>query len=149
MVLIHTAVSMIGGAVTAILAYVIYRGKAESLWGWMASFFFDLPFLWLVPLGVTNIGNLMILTHTAGILIFPVFIVMIDIILINLAILKYFTWLPFPKSLKNIKKINDIVERLNKYNAIPTPIRIERVYLVGILAGIVHLAINVIIIGSL
>ncbi|MBU0898626.1 MAG: hypothetical protein ABIH55_03150 [Nanoarchaeota archaeon] len=149
MVLIHTAVSIAGGAITAILAYVIYRSKAESLWGWIASFFFDLPVLWLVPLGVTNIGNLMIVTHTAGILVFPIFLVMIDIILINLAILKHFSWLPFPKSFSNINKINKIVETLKKYNTIPIPVRVERVYVIGALAGIIHLAINVIVMGAL
>ena len=149
MVLFHTAVSMLGRVITVLIAYAIYRDKAEPLWGWFASFFQDLPALWLIPLGVTNIGNLMIVTHTIGILVFPVFLVMVDIILINLMLLKYFSWFPFPKSLKNIKKINRIVEILKKYNAIPTPARVERVYMVGIVAGIVHLAINVIIIGSL
>ncbi|MFH1445347.1 MAG: hypothetical protein ABIF08_02600 [Nanoarchaeota archaeon] len=149
MVLFHTVISIVSGLLTVLVTYTIYKNKSVPLWGWMASFFPDIPMLWFAPLGVTNLENLMLVTHTVGVLIFPIFLVIIDVVLINLALLKHFTWLPHPASLKNVEKVNYIVERLKRYNAIPKPVRIERVYVAGVLAGIIHLAINIIIIGSL
>ena len=142
MVLLHTAMSMLSGIVTVVLCLVIFRKKSLGVWGWIASFFPDMPLFTLAFFGATNLGNVLLFSHTAGVLIFPIFLVLIDVLLIEIGWLKYISWMPYPKYMKNVRRVESIVEKLEKYNAIPRPARVKRVYLVGILAGVVHLTIN-------
>jgi len=145
MVFFHTLVSILGGLITVALVYLIYRKRSVSLWGWIASFFPDMPVFWLATLGATNLGTVLLFSHTLGIFVFPIFLVIIDILLIEIAWLKYISWLPYPKYMRTVDKIERIIEKLEKYNAIPRPIRVKRVYVVGVIAGIVHLALNILI----
>ena len=147
-VLFHTIVSMVGGLITVVIAYLIYRKPSVSVWGWIASFFPDMPIFWLAVLGATGLGNVMLLTHTVGIFIFPIFLVIIDILLIEIAWLRYVSWLPYPRFMRTVGKFESFIEKLEKYNAIPRPVRVQRVYIMGVLAGAVHLVINLFI-GSL
>jgi len=145
MVLFHTAVSIAGGLITVIIAYLLYRKKAVSLWGWIASFYSDLPVFLLVPLGATTLGTTLLLTHTLGILLFPLLLVLADIFLIGIGWVRKLSWLPYPKTMRMVKKFDDIMDILEQYNAIPRPIRVKRVYVVGVLAGVIHLLLNLVI----
>ncbi len=143
MVLFHTSVSILGGIITVLIVYFLYRKKGPVVWAWLASFLPDIPVFWLVPLGVTNIGIVLLITHTIGIFIFAALLALLDILLIELSWTRYFP--PFPKVMKIIKKIGSWTETLERYHAVPRPIRVKRVFLVGLLAGAVHLAINLLI----
>jgi len=145
MVLIHMLASIITAAITSIISYVIFRKRAVASWGWFASFFPDMPVFWLVPLGVTGLGNVLILSHTAGIFVFPLLLMIIDILLIELAWLRCICWLPYPRFMRKVKKIDYWADTLEKYNAIPRPIRVTRVYIVGVMAGLIHLGFNLLI----
>jgi len=148
MVLSHLGVSILGGIITIIISYLIFRKKAVSIWGFVASFLPDTPVFLLATLGATGLGNVMIITHSAGIFIFPLVPIIADVLLIEFEFVRNLSWLPFPSYMKTLKKIDTVIDTLEKYYAIPRPIRVNRVFFVGLLAGVIHLAINVLI-GSL
>ena len=106
----------------------------------------DLPWILLSPFGVTHLENLLLFTHTVGIVLLPLGLVIIDIFLIELNLLKYlepFNRIVYPKSLRIAIKIEKVVERLQKYNAIPRAIRVRRVYLVGVFSGSLQFVVYV------
>lgn len=142
--LYHTAASVLTGLLTAILAYVLYRKVAVSLWGYISGFLADLPFFLLAPLGVTNLYNLLLLSHTTGIFLLPLLTVLLDLVLMGLGYLKPLRpFRPFlPKSLKLALKAEKIVGRLQQYRAVPQPVRVARVYAIGVAAGMIHLGVN-------
>lgn len=145
MVLFHIMVSIAGGILSIILMYLIYQKFDAGIWGFIASFFPDMPVFFLVPLGVTNIETTLIVSHTVGMFVFPIFLVIIDLLIIEIMWARYILWMPYPKSLRLLEKINSIVLHLERYNAIPRPIRLPRVYVVGVLAGGIHLVLNIMI----
>jgi hypothetical protein len=86
----------------------------------------------------------MLFSHTIGIFIFPLALVLIDILLIELRMVKRIRPISFllPKGFKSAIKAEMIVEKFQLYGLIPQPIRIRRVYTAGVIAGVVHLLIN-------
>lgn len=145
MVLIHALISALGGVITIVVLYLLYRKPSVCFWGWIASFLSDIPVFWLSTLGATSLGTVMFITHTAGIFLFPIALVILDIFLIEITWIKYFSWLPYPRYVRILGKIDRFAETLEKYKAIPKPIRVTRVYFVGVLAGIIHLVVNMIV----
>ncbi|MBL7206234.1 MAG: hypothetical protein ISS36_01405 [Candidatus Aenigmarchaeota archaeon] len=149
MILFHAGISIIVGITAAIIAYAIYRKASVSLWAYLAGFLLDLPIFILIPFKVSNLDNLLLFSHTAGIFIWPVILVILDIFLIEAQLLKYIVALLklihlgiSNKSVKRLEKIDGLLERLEEYHIIPAPIRLSRVYIVGVMAGVVHLVIN-------
>lgn len=142
MVFAHVAISTLGAVITVGIILLLTRKISIAVWGWIASFFPDLPVFWLSPLGATNLGATLLVTHTVGIFLFPLILVIADILLIEALWLARFSWLPLPKNLKTAGKA---ARTLQKYRTLPKPIRIKYVYLVGVLAGIIHLAINLLV----
>lgn len=140
--LYYFAVSIVIGLISASFAYFLYRRHSVMLWGYTAGVLPDFPHA-LNFIGVTNTYNLLVITHVFGVFIFTAFLVVLDILLIELSLLRYFSPLkPLLKPLKPLFIAEDIAEKLQKYNAIPRPERLERVYVVAVVAIIIHLSIN-------
>jgi hypothetical protein len=141
--LLHSAAA---GLITAFLLYIVYRKHSVFIWGFFSGFLPDLPFIFLTPFGVTNLSLLLFFSHTTGVFLFPLILVLIDIILIEFKFIKYLRPIKFilPKSLKTAIKIEKMIEKLQQYGLVPKPIRVKRVYLAGVIAGVIHLTINII-----
>ena len=132
------------GFVAAVIAYVIYRRKTIAVWAYLAAFFPDLPILVLKPLGAAGLDNTLLLTHTIGLFVFPIILVIVDILLIELKMISLLKPLGpiLPKNIKKALRIERLIERFQDYGAIPSPIRVSTVYIVGVMAGLIHLVIN-------
>ncbi len=138
-------VSVVIGFITASFSYYLYRRHSVILWGYLAGVLPDFPHA-LNFLGVTNTYNLLVITHTFGVFIFTSLLIILDILLIELSLLKYLY--PFRFLLTPIKPLliaGKAAERLEKYNAIPRPERLQTVYVVSIVSTMLHLIINLIL----
>lgn len=142
MVVEHLTFTIISGIVTIVLALAIYRKRAVAAWGWIASFGPDLPVFLLAPLGATNLTTVLLVTHTLGLFLFPLILVIADILLLELWLLRKISFSPYPKAMRTVKRVDRFMHSLEKYNAIPRPVRIKRVYLIGLVAGGVHVVVN-------
>ncbi len=143
-------ISLLIGILTGSIALFAFRRYHIGLWAFLAGVALDWPRIFLTPLGTTNIDSLLWITHTIGIFIFPILLVIADILLIEIGLIKHLR--PFhnflPKQLKTAIKVERFIERMQKYNMLPTPEKIQLVYLTGVMAGLIHLLINFLI-GSL
>ena len=138
-------ITILIGILSALLAYVLYRRTSVMLWGYIAGTLPDSPY-GLTLIGVTNIQNLLIITHSFGIILFAILLVILDIFLIELSLLRYLSPLKgLLKPLKPLFAAEEVARRLEKYNTIPRPERLKSVYVVSVVAGIIHLCINLII----
>lgn len=132
----------IGGLITILIVYLAYRNQSAIAWAWIASFLPDSIGFWLFLLGATNLDNVVMLSKTIGIFIFPVFLAIADILLLEAFWLRFIDWLPYPKTLKHIRRVNEFMEKLEHYHAIPKPIRIQRVYTIGVVAGVINILLT-------
>ncbi|MBI4020554.1 MAG: hypothetical protein HY367_04430 [Candidatus Aenigmarchaeota archaeon] len=136
------------GLISASIIYLIYRNGGPAAWAFIAAMLIDSPKI-LILFGVENIDTLLFYSHTTGIFLFPILLVAIDILLIELSLVKFLKpFKNFSKTLRELLMLEDAIERLQKYHAIPRPIRVARLYLVAVITGVVHLVLNFII-GSL
>ncbi len=142
----HLLYSVITGIIMVFLGYMMYRRPSIALWGWMAGFMPDLPVLIQTPLGVPvwNLFWVMVLSHTLGIIVFTTVLLIIDVLLIEIGLIRYLKplYLFLPGPLRTAVRLENLIERLQGYSLIPMPERLKSVFVVGMLAGIVHLIIN-------
>lgn len=135
-------ISLAIGGLSASASYAMYRKKSVAFWAFIAALLPDVPSLVLPSFGVTNLDNLLLFTHTVGIFVLPLILVIADIVLIEFSLLRYlapFNRILYPKSLRLAIRLEKIIERLQHYYALPRPVRIQRLYLVGLLAGTLQL----------
>lgn len=146
MVLEHVVYSVITGIIMVFLGYMIYRRPSICFWGWIAAFMPDLPVLIQTPLGVPvwSLSWVLVLSHTVGIIVFPIVLLIIDVLLIEIGLIRYLKpfYLMLPNPLRTAVRVENFIERLQGYSFIPMPERLKSVFVVGLLAGIVHLIIN-------
>jgi len=146
MVLEHVLYSLITGIIMVFLGYMIYRRPSICFWAWIAGFMPDLPVLIQTPLGVPvwNLFWVLVLSHTIGIIVFPLILLIIDVLLIEIGLIRYLRpfYLMLPGSFRTAVRFESGIERLQRYSLIPMPERLKSVFVVGMLAGIVHLIIN-------
>ena len=137
-------ITVLAGLISAAIGILIYRRIHIGFWGFLGGIAADWPKYLLATLGATNLHNVLLVTHTAGIVLFPIILVILDILLLEVSLLRYLKPFYFilPKQLKAAVRFEKKIEGLQKYNAIPRPIRIGAVYSVGVIGGIIHLAIN-------
>ena len=70
-------------AIAAVLViFLVYRRISLSIWGFIASLLVDIPILFMMPLGTGNLLNFSIVTHSIGLVIFPLLLVIADLLLI-------------------------------------------------------------------
>jgi hypothetical protein len=133
------------GIITGLFAYIIYRRHSVILWGFLAGILPDLP-SGLNFLGLTDSYNLLIVTHIFGVFLITVFLVLVDMFLIELKLLRFLY--PIRGILAPMKPLfiaYKAAEKLEAYNAIPSPERLQRVYVVSLVSIIIHLSINLIL----
>lgn len=142
--LLSFLISILIGLVSGAVVILVFRRVYIGFWAFIAGIAPDWPRIFLTPLGLTNMENLLLVTHTAGLFIFPLLLVLIDIPLMEIGFFKFLK--PFnnylPENIKSILKTETLVERLQKYKILPRPARIKFVYLAGMFAGLVHILIN-------
>ncbi|MBI4176682.1 MAG: hypothetical protein HY518_05735 [Candidatus Aenigmarchaeota archaeon] len=132
------------GVFSSLVIYGIYRNAGPALWAYLAAWLPDLPKFGLF-FGATNIDTILLVTHTFGVVILPAILIVIDIFMIELRMAKYLAPLAaFSKTLREILMIERVIGRLQRYHAIPRPIRVARLYMISVIVGVMHLAINVI-----
>ena len=130
-------------ALLAFLAVLgLHRRYSLALWAYIAAFLPDWP-LFLQLAGVQSLDTLFFLSHTAGIFVHPLLLIVLDIFLIEASLLQYLKPVRnvLPKWLKKVLKAEEVLERFQRYHTIPLPERLGRVYMAGLLGGIVHLAV--------
>lgn len=129
------------GIVSYALGYLIYRKVSVAFWAYISVFLPSIPVFVLSVLGASNLVLVSWLSHTIGILIYPVIMAIIDILLIEISLLRFVKPFRFllPGAFRTAIKIEETIETLEEYHAIPRPIRVQRVYIVGIIAGLVNL----------
>ena len=144
---VSLGISLLIGIITGLVAFAVFRRYHIGFWAFLAGVAPDWPTIFLTSLGLTNLDKLLWLTHTLGVFIFPIILVIADILLMEIGLVRYLK--PFhsflPKSIKSAIKIQSVVARLQKYRVLPTPEKVQLVYLTGILAGLIHLLINFLI----
>ncbi len=132
------------------VTFVFYRRTSIAVWGYIGAFLPDLPTLVLAPLGATGLYTVQLLSHTIGVIFWPVILLIIDVFLIEFSLLRIAR--PFgsllPGSFRMAIKIEKLVERFQDYYAIPRPERLKAVYMSGVTAGIINLFVGLVI-GSL
>ena len=138
------AVSILIGLLASSISIVVFRKKYIGVWAFFGGVAPDWPRIFLTPLGSTNLDTLLWATHTAGIFIFPVLLVLIDIPLMEIEFAKYIK--PFnsllPDTMKKVIRTEKTIEKLQKYKILPKPTRVGLVYLAAVFAGLVHLVAN-------
>ena len=135
------------GLLCGIVSYIVFRKYHLGVWAFLAGIAPDWPRIFLEPLEVKGLENLLLITHTLGIFLFPIILIIVDITLIELGmvtIIKPFTSY-LPEKIKSLVKVEDIIEKLRKYGVFPFPTRVGFVYLIGIFGGAVHLGINLLL----
>jgi hypothetical protein len=134
--------------VSAFITYLLFRKHSVFLWGFLAALMPDLPVFILALLGATNLHSISTINRTVGLFIWPALLIILDILLIELNLFGYFKplFLILPKSVKTALRFEIIVEKLQNYNAIPRPIRLKRVYVVGFISILIYLVIIYILI---
>lgn len=129
--------------VSFLVSLVYYRKTGIAFWGYIGALLPDVPKIILVILGATNLQLVNLASHTIGLLLWPVILVIADVFLIELAFLKVAK--PFrrllPGNLKAALRIERIAETLQGYHAIPRPERVKAVYFAGLAGGIINLFI--------
>lgn len=149
MVWYHLLYSLITGIIMIFLGFMIYKRPSICAWGFIAGFIPDLPVLIQTPLGVPvfSLFWVLVLSHTLGIIIFPLILLIIDVVLIEIGLIRYLKplYLILPDSFKTAIKVESAIERLQGYSLMPMPERLKSVFVVGVLAGIVHLIINLVV----
>lgn len=141
---LELAATLIIGLFAGVITYIFFRKQHLTFWAFLAGIAPDWPRIFLSPLGVTNLENLLFLTHTVGILLFPLALVIVDITLIELGMTSLLR--PFnsylPKKIQSLVNLEKSVASLEKKGFIPMPTKIRLVYLIGVLAGGLKLVLD-------
>ncbi len=134
------ALYLIAAAAFAV-TYILHRRFSLALWAYIAAFLPDW-FMALTLLGAENLETTSLFSHTIGIFLYPIALLILDIFLIEASFLRYLKPLRevLPAGLKKAVKAEEVLERFQRYHTIPTAERLGKVYAVGLLGGIVHLA---------
>lgn len=132
---------MFSAIFSLIVTYAVYRQFVIAVWGYIAAFIPRIPVTLVALTGGTNLLGFAWLSHTAGILIYPVFLTIADILLLEIALIRIVRPISFalPKSVQTAIKMEAFLDRLQDYHAVPRPVRIQAVYGAGVIAGVINL----------
>jgi len=145
--LFDVGITLFAGIIAAFIGALIYRRIHLAFWGFLAGIASDWPTYILGPLGATNLHGVLWVSHIGGIVLFPIILVVLDILLMEISLIKYLKpfYVILPKPLKSAVRFERLVERLQHYSTIPRPAKIGAVYAVGVIGGLIHLVINLVI----
>lgn len=140
-ILIEILVLMFSAVFSFIVCYLVYKRFSVAVWGYVATYIHRVPVAIVAITGGTNLSLFALLNHTLGILIYPVILAVIDILLLEIAFIRFIKPISFilPKGLQTVIKIESFLSVLQEYHAIPRPERVKWVYGAGVIAGIINL----------
>ncbi len=137
-------ISLLIGFLSAGILVAIFKRTYIGFWAFLGGIAPDWPRIFLTPLGSTNLEGLLWATHTIGLFIFPILLVLVDIPLMEIGFVRYLK--PFnsvlPEQIRSIIHTETMLEKLQKYKVLPRPARLKYVYLAAVFAGLLHVAIN-------
>jgi hypothetical protein len=124
-----------------IAVYLVYKRFSVAVWAYIAAFIPRIPIAIVSMTGGTNLIGLAWLSHTLGIIVYPMILVIADILLLEIALVRLVKPIAFilPKSVQTAIKAESMLSVLQEYHAVPRPERIQWVYGAGIYAGIINL----------
>jgi len=124
-----------------IACYLIYKRFSVAVWGLVAAFLPRIPVAIVGLTGGTNLLMFAWLSHTVGVLLYSLFLVIADILLLEIALIKIVRPISFilPKGLQTAIKAESMLSRLQDYHAVPRPVRLQWVFGAGIFAGMINL----------
>ena len=139
--LLEFGVAVASAVVSFIVCYLAYGNSTVASWGYIAAFLPRLPVAFIALLGGANLGMFAWFSHTIGIMFYPMFLAIADILLLELAFLRVIKPFSFmlPKGIKAAIRAQGFIESMQKYHAIPRPFRVQSVYVAGIMAGMINL----------
>jgi len=147
--MIHPLAALFASATLAYAAtFILTRRIHISFWSFFGTFIYEWPKL-LLLFGVQNIGTLLLFNYTIGIIIIPFFLVALNFVFLQLNIfirIKFVLRLvnrnnsPF-NTMKIAMLATDVIKSLQKHNILPKHDETERVYMAGVLAGLVRLSV--------
>jgi len=134
-------VVMFSAVFSYIACYLIYKRFSVAVWGYISAFIPRIPVTIVTITGGTNLLLFSWLSHTAGILVYPLILAIIDILLLEIALVRVAKPIAFmlPQSLQTAIKVESFLSTLQEYHAVPRPVRVQWVYGAGVIAGIVNL----------
>ena len=130
------------------VTFILTRRIHISFWSFFGTFLYEWPKI-LLLFGVQNIGSLILFNYTVGVAIIPFFLVALNFIFLQLNMfvkMKFlFRIIHRKRGLFNTMKIalvaNDAIRSLQKYNILPKRDEARKVYLAGVVAGLVRLSV--------
>ena len=147
--MIHPFTALFASAALAYaVAFLLTRRIHISFWSFFGAFLYDWPKV-LLLFGVQNIGSLLFFNYTVGIVIIPFFLVLLNFVFLQLNMfvkLKFLFRLihrkrgPF-NTIKIALAANNIIRSLQKYSILPKHDETRKVYMAGVIAGLVRLSV--------
>ena len=123
------------------LGYLVYRKVSVAFWAYVSVFLPSAPAFVLSLFGAKNLELVSWLSHTAGVVVFPAMMVVLDVLLIETSLLRFLR--PFsgllPRNIRIMIRIEEALRTLEKHYLMPRPERVQRVYAVGVIAGLVNM----------
>ncbi|MBI4020821.1 MAG: hypothetical protein HY369_01115 [Candidatus Aenigmarchaeota archaeon] len=138
MVLIELVVVVAAAAVASGIAYAVTRQPA---WAAIAAALPDVPATLLGLLGAANLGGVQLFAHTAGFVVIPLLLALVDILLIEVGWLRYVTWMPVP-SVKKFRRVERATLLAEHYHVLPRPARLVQVMAASVIGVTVHVVLH-------
>jgi hypothetical protein len=140
-IFLEAVVAMFSAVFSYIVVYLVYRKFSVAVWGYVAAYIPRIPVTLIAITGGTNLGLFAWLSHTAGILLYPIILVIADILLLEIALVKIVKPISafLPKGVQTAVRIESFLSRMQDYHAVPRPVRVQWVYEAGVIAGLINL----------
>ena len=124
-----------------IAAYVVYKRFSVAVWAYLAAFIPRIPINIVKMTGGENLLGFAWLSHTAGIVVYPALLAIVDILLLEIALIKVVKPIAFalPKGLQTAIRIEGFLDKMQSYHAVPRPVRVQWVFGAGVIAGLINL----------
>jgi len=136
-------VVFLAALIAYVLTYLHYRRTSAAFWGYISVWLLEVsPFVAFIT-GAQNLQYFDLFMHAFGIPVMAALLVMADILLIELSLVAALKPLRFvlPKQLSTLLRVEGATETLQKYHALPKPERVEAVFAVAVIGGLVDLAL--------
>ncbi len=147
--MIHPFAAVFASAALAYAAtFILTRRVHISFWSFFGTFLYEWPKI-LLLFGVSNLETLLLFNYTAGVVLIPLLLVALNFIFIQLNLfirMRFILKLIHrKKGLINTMRIallaSDGIRFLQKHNVLPKQGEAKRVYLAGVIAGLVRLSV--------
>ena len=117
-----------------LIGYIIYKSKSAFIWGYSSYILPEIPKI-LRVFEVSNLYKLIVFSHTAGIILWPLILIMINALLASLGFIKKASSFQIflPKWIQNMVIVEKLIGTLQRYDILPKPLTMKDVYLIGMI----------------